>query len=233
MSDQYLSWDQLQAMHPTITAGIEDKKKRDQWLKERSGNITASAISKLLTSKYAVSDGDTAKMYLLDKVAEIITDAPLPEFGNAATRHGNDTEPEALEAYQVRTKSKLTFPGFIKKDGYGATPDGIVPKKGKTAKGCVQIKCPYEPRNHAKHLMLKTAADLKTASVEYYSQIQMEMYVSGSEWCDWVSYDNRYPEPLNLHIVRVERDAEVIEAIKTAINKGREFIQTSINKIKS
>jgi hypothetical protein len=49
--------------------------------------------------------------------------------------------------------------------------------------------------------------------------MQCQMAVTGREWCDFVSYDPRLPEDLQLFVVRLERDVSYIMAMEEEVSK--------------
>jgi surfactin synthase thioesterase subunit len=49
--------------------------------------------------------------------------------------------------------------------------------------------------------------------------MQWQMAVTGAPWCDFVSYDPRLPEHLQLLIVRVPRDETRIAELETEVRK--------------
>jgi hypothetical protein len=81
----------------------------------------------------------------------------------------------------------------------GASPDGLVEDDG-----LIEIKCPRTKT----HLMTLRS---KQAPAQYIPQMQWQMACTGRQWCDFVSYDPRLPEHLQLFIVRVQRDQALIE----------------------
>jgi hypothetical protein len=53
--------------------------------------------------------------------------------------------------------------------------------------------------------------------------MQWQLCVTGRQWCDFVSFDPRLPEDLQLAIYRVERDEGLIAEYEY---KVREFLQS-------
>jgi hypothetical protein len=43
---------------------------------------------------------------------------------------------------------------------------------------------------------------------EHQAQIQGQMWLTGREWCDFVSFDSRMPADLQLYVQRVKADPE-------------------------
>ena len=89
----------------------------------------------------------------------------------------------------------------------GASPDGLVGDDG-----LLEIKCP----NTATHI-----ETLLSQSVpgKYNTQMQFQMACTGRQWCDFVSFDNRLPEELQLFVKRVPRDNEFIKQMEDEVVK--------------
>ena len=58
------------------------------------------------------------------------------------------------------------------------------------------------------------------------------MAVTGKEWCDFVSYDPRLPEDLQLFVVRLERDEEYIKAMEAEVEKFLGEVSEMYSKLK-
>jgi hypothetical protein len=59
-----------------------------------------------------------------------------------------------------------------------------------------------------------------------------QMACTGAEWCDFVSFDPRLPEELQLFIVRVNRDQEYIDNMEVEVKKFLKEVEETINKLK-
>lgn len=154
-----------------------------EWAEKRRGLFTASQIHKLMGARGLGLTGET---YILEKVTEALG-VYLPEIKTAAMEYGTNLEPVAKQYYEMAFGCEILEQPFLIADWCdqaGASPDGKI--KG-TKKG-LEIKCPFNPVNHTKNLMIKSAEDLKKISPEYYWQTQMEMAVSGFESLDFVSF---------------------------------------------
>jgi hypothetical protein len=49
--------------------------------------------------------------------------------------------------------------------------------------------------------------------------MQFQMACTGRQWCDFVSFDNRLPEELQLFVKRVPRDNEFIKQMEDEVVK--------------
>jgi YqaJ-like viral recombinase domain len=177
-----LNPEQQQAIFCNLQTQTEADKALELWMESRRGKITASSAWKLITSTY-----------ILEKVAEILG-ATTEEWDTASTIWGKENEYEAIQTYENKTKSRVSNPdkgiSFILYDNIaGATPDGYVKMWG-----LIEVKCPYNPAEHVKHLLIKDQDDLKRNYYKYYTQVQFQMLVTGKRWADFVSYDKRMKE---------------------------------------
>jgi predicted phage-related endonuclease len=76
--------------------------------------------------------------------------------------------------------------------------------------GLIEIKCP----NTATHL--DTLLSQKVPG-KYVTQMQWQMACTGRQWCDFVSFDPRLPEHLQLFVKRVDRDDDFIKQTEDEI----------------
>lgn len=194
----------------------------DEWRRERCGRITASRIVDVMAKLKSGQPAATRKTYLSEIVAERLSGEPQDNgYTNAAMQWGIDTEPLARDAYEAKTLTPVEQVGMIRHpdmDFAGASPDGVV------GKGLVEIKCP-KTSTHIDTL-LSQKIDRK-----YLLQMQWQMACTGAKWCDFVSYDNRLPEPHDLWIKRVERDEKQIKEIESELRKFNEEVETIIKKL--
>ena len=67
---------------------------------------------------------------------------------------------------------------------------------------------------------------------DYVEQIQGQLWVSERAWCDFVSYDDRFPEPLRLLTFRVYRDDAMINALAIEVPKFAALATARIGRVK-
>ena len=106
-------------------------------------------------------------------------------------------------------------------DMCGCSPDGLVDDDG-----LIEIKCP----NTKTHLETVLHGKINRS---YMLQMQWQMECSGREWCDFVSYDPRLPENIQICIIRVDTKQEVIDSIKIAVQAFLSELAELENKIRS
>jgi len=185
----------------------------EEWFQARAGIPTASSFKLVL----AKGQGKTRKTYMLKLAGEILTGEIQEQFSNTHTERGNELEPEALELYELQTGNKVEKCGFIKAFGAGYSPDGLVGDDG-----LVEIKTKLP------HLQIELLLNGGVPS-EHLAQIQGGLWVSGREWCDFVSY---YPG-LPLFIVRVSRDERKVAEIKGSVEAFNLELREIVEKIES
>ena len=166
----------------------------EEWFAARCGKVTASRVADII-AKTKTGYSTSRDNYLAQLVCERMTQKPAESFSNAAMQWGTETEPFARAAYESAKDVLVEEVGFITHptiEGAGASPDGLVGDLG-----LVEIKCP----NTATHI--QTLLDQKVPE-KYNTQMQWQMACTQRQWCDFVSFDPRMDEGLQLFIKRVE-----------------------------
>lgn len=190
-----------------IINGIEQGSK--EWSNLRLGKITASRIKDLLSNGKGGAVSKTAESYMIELIAEKLTGNSKSFFENAAMKWGTETEPLAREMYSVNNDFiEVEQVAFIELNEFiGMSPDGLIGDDG-----LLEIKAP------------ETTTQLKRAlsgdyGADYKAQIQMQLWVSGRKWCDFVSYDPRLNCGASYLQQRVYRDEEYISEIERKTNE--------------
>ena len=180
----------------------------DAWLSQRAGKVTASRIADVM-AKTKSGPGAARKTYMGDLIAERLSGVPKQGFTNAAMQWGTETEPQARAMYSFQTDNLVLETGFIPHPSIeftGASPDGLVGDDG-----LVEIKCP----NTATHIETLRGGKIDR---EYLLQMHWQMICCERQWCDFVSFDPRLPAEMQMHIVRVDRDAELSAEIEAEVS---------------
>jgi len=121
---------------------------------------------------------------------------------------GTDQEPLARAAYEAAQDVLVDETGFVihpRIQEAGASPDGLV-----GIFGLIEIKCP----NTATHI--ETILSDKVPG-KYITQMQWQMACTERQWTDFVSYDPRMPDGLQLFIQRVNFDPEYVKTLETDV----------------
>ena len=192
-----------------------------EWHLLRLGKVTASRITDVL-SKGKSGESAGRKNYRMELVVQRLTGLPGESFTSAAMEHGVLTEPKARFAYEAEKQQfveQVAFVDHTSIEWFGCSPDGLVND------GLIEIKCP----NSTTHIEYLT--DQKPPA-KYIPQMQCQMAVTGRQWCDFVSFDPRLPDDLQLFVVRLERDQEYIEAMEAEVKKFLSEVDEMFTKLK-
>ena len=182
---------------------VDCKQGTPEWLNARLGVATASCFEKVLTP--AGKPSSQADAYANQLIAEWLCGEPEETFKSPWMERGNELEPEARAFYSMETGLTVKQAGFcLRDDGLvGCSPDGLIGDEG-----LQEIKCPAPP-THVGYLI---SGDVPK---KYIPQIQGQLYVTGAQWCDFLSYHPVMPPVL----IRIGRDETYIAALEKEIKK--------------
>jgi putative phage-type endonuclease len=198
------------------------EQRTEEWFAARLGKVTASRVADVL-AKIKSGESASRKNYKMELVVQRLTGKAGESFTNAAMEWGTEQEPFARMAYEAHTGTFVKEDGFVDHptiEGFGCSPDGIV------GEGLIEIKCP----NTANHI--ETVLENKAPS-KYIPQMQCQMACTGAKWCDFVSFDPRVPEDLQLFVVRVERDQEYIDSMEVEVKQFLSEVLDLFNQLKA
>lgn len=202
------------------------------WFNLRLGLFTSSQISVLMQTSRTGGFSKSAETYIKTKALELIYPLAVESFTNSAMQWGHDHEPDARNVYELQTGRTVTNGGFWKLNEYtGSSPDGLIDD----GIGSVEIKCPYTRINHINYSLCNDAHDLYKEKKEYFYQCHHQMLCTGREYVDFMSYDPRLLSSKGfLHVIRIERDEDIIDEMLTNIEKAGEerdrIVEIFLNK---
>lgn len=179
-----------------------------EWLTSRIGHCTGSRFDDVIKKTQAGKPSASRVTYMLETVTERILNRPSDYWFSNAMQYGLDNEPLARMAYESQTGVMLAVPGFIHHKTIkwcGVSADGLVGDDG-----TIEIKCPYNPRNSIE-------TRLHGMPSEHMAQVQGGLWVLNRQWSDFISYDPRMPDGLQLYVQRIERDDEYIAKLAAAV----------------
>ena len=195
------------------------EQRSEEWFKTRLGKVTGSQVSAVLAKR----DSATRANYLSELVVERLTGQQAEFFMNDAMQHGIDTEPQARMAYEAHKGVLVDEIGFVNHaaiSNFGCSPDGLV-----GLDGLIEIKCP----NSKTHIDTVLS---KKAPTKYIPQMMAQMACTGRKWCDFVSFDPRLPEDLQLFVVRVDRDDQYIANLEKEVSAFLAEVDETLIKLK-
>lgn len=184
------------------------EQRSEEWFAQRRGKVTASKIGDILATIRNGNWAASRKNYAAQLVTERLTGKDPEPFTNEYIEWGIEQEAPAREAYTKATGNAVQEVGFIDHPriaSAGASPDGFVGDDG-----LIEIKCPTTA-NQIERLL---GADIPE---EYRLQMLWQMACTGRKWCDFVSYNPRLPEDMQLFIKRFERDDKEIKHVENEV----------------
>jgi len=185
-----------------------------EWFEIRRGKMTASHAQAI------GNNGKGLDSYILDVMSKYYAEVQEEQYTNEQMQRGNELEAQARKIYELLNGVTAEQVGFIELDEYtGCSPDSLIGEDGG-----IEIKC-HNNLNHFKLLL-----DKKIAS-DYMWQIQMNLYITGRKWWDYVAYNPNFKD--SLVVIRVEPDQEKIEKLKIGLGSGKEKIKGIKKRLKN
>lgn len=186
------------------------EQRSDDWFTARLGKVTASKVKDVMAKGRSGAPSATRQNYMMQLLCERLTGRREEGFTSAAMQRGTDLEPVARSAYEVGAGVMTIETGLILHpsiEGFGASPDGLVGERG-----MLEIKCP----NTAQHI-----ATLQSGAhdPQYEWQMLAQMACAGKDWVDFVSFDDRLPEPLQYACFRFHRDEARIRDMEAEVSR--------------
>jgi len=174
-----------------------------EWRLLRAGKLTGSTAKHVLAAGRGKEEAVGRRDLRYQLAAERLTGQPQEDgYTNAAMQWGIDHEADARAAYEAATGQLVETVGFCEHDTLlaGTSPDGWV-----GADGIVSLKCP-KTATHCGYLRSQVEP------AEHAAQNTHELWLTGRAYVDFVSFDPRLPERLQLVIVRVTRTPQELAA---------------------
>lgn len=186
---------------------IDCEQGSDEWHAARCGRATASRICDIMRkTKTGVSA--MRETYAGELVAERFSGRVAETFKSKAMEWGTETEDQARAYYAFINDIQPARVGLVIHptiEMSAASPDRLVGDVG-----LLEIKCP----NSATHIRTLKGAPIDP---DYVKQMQWQMACTGRAWCDYCSFDPRFPAEMAMKVVRVQRDELMIAEMTAAV----------------
>jgi putative phage-type endonuclease len=194
-----------------------------EWFQARAGRLTGSRAADMLAT---IKTGEAAarRDLRMQLVCERLTGQPQEDgFVNAAMQRGIDLEPLAFAAYEAQTGAVAARSGFLSHTSLmaGCSLDGHVGNFD----GIVELKCPKS----STHLRYLREGGIPK---DYMPQITHNLWISGAQWCDFLSFDDRFSVDLQVFYVRVERDEQAIAEYEAKALAFLAEVDTEVSSLK-
>lgn len=194
-----------------------------EWHAIRLGRVTASRVADVV-AKTKSGPAASRKNYLAELALERLTGAVAESYTNAAMQWGIDTEPQARTAYEFHRDVDVAEIGFVPHPTIadtGASPDGLVGQDG-----LVEIKCPIS----ATHM---ETLDSGRVPAKYLTQMMWQMACTGRQWCDFVSFDPRFPAHMQFFCERVKRDDDMIRDLESEVIAFLNELRETVDRLRA
>jgi hypothetical protein len=208
---------------------IDVPQRSPEWFAARLGRLTGSVAAEMMANPRKGATESVQRRNLRVRLAlERLTGRSLERsFTNGSMERGIEKEADAIAAYEARTGMVVRPCGFVSLNDsmVGTSPDGVI---GDFV-GVVEAKCPDSP-THLTYLRDNRIPP------DYQHQLIHTLYVTDAEYCDFVSFDDRMPEGLELFVKRlwlhdVDTDAYAL-AVKLFLAEVEQEI-ADINKLRA
>lgn len=188
---------------------IEIEQQSAEWLQMRCGCCTASRLNDAL-AKLKRKDGESAARatYRKQLVIERLTNRATENYVSDAMMWGVETEPQARIEYEMHSGLEVRQIGMAMHPSinwFSASTDGLVGEDG-----ILEIKC----LNSLNHLDILIAGEIPE---EYHWQMLGGMACTERQWCDFVSFDPRMPDGLQLFLKRFPRNDALISGMELEV----------------
>ena len=193
-----------------------------EWYAARLGKVTASRVADII-AKTKTGYSTSRANYMAQLICERLTGVQGESYSSSAMQWGTDTEPMARTAYENHSDVLVMETGLVPHPAIpmaAASPDGLIGNDG-----LVEIKCPITA-THIETLLGQSPPG------KYIAQMQWQMACTGRQWCDFVSFDPRMPEGMQLFMKRVERDNTMIAELEQEVMKFLSELDDKISKLK-
>lgn len=170
-------------------------------------------------------------------VCERLTGRPLESgYVSADMKRGREMEAAAIRAYEARMGVFVKRVGFLRHPTLlaGCSPDGYI---GDYA-GIVEVKAPRSA-THLEYIRaslrpkgISTYIDPGVPN-DYKGQVLHNLWISGAEYCDFVSYDPRFPPELQFFRVRQERNEMELRIYQRTVERFLEEVEAELADVRA
>lgn len=188
--------------------------------------LTSSTADDMLSQSRDKKKESTSRRNLRVRLAleRVIGRSLESRYQSAAMQQGVEREADACGLYEALTGRVVNTVGFVAHDSLmtGCSPDGYVDDW----QGLVECKSPT-PAVHWEYL--------RTGRIptDYLHQIWHQLFVTGAQWVDWLSYSCDFPERLQIKLVRVNRDDVDLKAYELLLRQFLREVDAEAEYIKA
>lgn len=193
-----------------------------EWLMQRVGKGTGSRFDDIIAKQKSGKPSASRETYLYELVCERLTGKPSDHYTSKAMLWGLEWESSARMQYEALTGAMVAVPVFKEHPAIercGVSSDGLVDDDG-----TIEIKCPTS-KTHL--ITLQNGMD-----ASHMAQVQGGLGAWDRQWSDFISFDPRMPEGLQLYVQRIPRDQAFIDAMEAEIVVFLREVDAMVAKLK-
>lgn len=208
-------------VHPFTVVDAEQRS--PAWFQARLGRLTGSRAAAMIATTAKGEAAAARRDLVLQLALERVTGHPQDDvYVTQEMRRAMALEPRAIAAYEALTGCFVQRTGFLSHTtlAAGCSLDGHV---GDFA-GILEVKCP-KATTHLRYL------EAGSIPPEYLPQIVHNLWVSGAAWCDFLSFDDRFPAHLQTHLVRYLRHEPEIALYTLAVAAFLSDVGDTVNTV--
>lgn len=190
---------------------IDCEQRSDAWRAARCGRLTGSVAEALFKNGRGGKESQMRVTLREQLIAERLTGVQLDsDFDTRALAHGREKEPRARGMWEAETGLLIQSTGFISATDMmvGASLDGHVGE----FEGVLELKCPG-PKMHVKYLKGEGVPE------DYLPQLRHNTWLTGAKWGEFASFDDRFPEHLQLFRVRMTRAELAVDEYEAEVKR--------------
>ena len=198
---------------PIIITDIEQRS--DAWFQAICGNVGASSVDKIITTKGEPSKQRTE--YMMTLCAERITGKQEVGYLTQAMQNGIDREAEARSLFELSQGVEVQEVGLVYTDDKSChcSPDGLIGENSG-----LELKAPLSKT------VIKYLLDHKTPT-EYFCQLQLSLYVTERESWWFCAY---YPG-IKPFIIECHRDESWIAKCDTLLKEFNQELDDMVKRL--
>lgn len=203
---------------------IDAPQRSPEWFAARAGRLTGSRAADML-AKIKSGEAAARRDYRLQLATERLTSTPQENgFVSADMQRGIDLEATAFAAYEAASGEMCRRTGFICGEDLmvGCSLDGDI----ENFRGIIELKCPKSTT----HVSYWKAGAVPPG---YLPQVTHNLWVTGAEFCDFASFDDRLPAHLHLFKVRVYAKDVDIEGYAAEARKFLAEVDAEVAALKA
>ncbi len=204
---------------------IKGDQRTPEWRAARLGLATASNFAAVMAKGRDGEEATTRRNYRIALALETLTGVPHSQDLSFSKDVANGVEREPLLKmnYEIATGSSLQEVAFVRHDTmpYGASPDGLL-----LPNGGIEGKCPAQAAHH-EYLRL-----VDSPPSAYKWQVHGLILIADLQWVDFVSFNPDFPEPLQLHIVRVHRDEKLLAELRDGLERFTAEVSVTVREMR-